>query len=315
MEHPSSEHAAEKARRLRPGPLAVAALSAFAANSLLCRGALGAGAIDAVSFTVIRIAAGAGMLSLFAPPGRLGAGKGGSWRGAFWLLLYGLPFSLAYTRLTAGTGALLLFGSVQVTMIGVAILRGERPSRREWLGLVGASGGLVYLVSPGLRAPDPLAAAGMILAGVGWAHYSLEGKRGGEPLRATAENFRRAAYLLAPWVVIGWAGRGGTGFSPHLTAQGLLLATASGALASALGYIAWYAVLRDLSATRAALVQLAVPVWTAIGAVALLDEAISWRLALSSIVILGSLGFAMAAPKPAPATGATREQPARRESG
>ncbi len=274
---------------LRPLLLTITALIAFAANSVLCRLALGDGAIDAWSFTAVRLGAGALTLVALVALRRLPSEPtAGSRRGAFFLILYALPFSFAYLALDTGTGALLLFGAVQLTMIGLGWRGGERPAALEWLGLLGAAAGVMYLVSPGVTAPDPIGAAVMVLAGVGWGLYSVAGKSagqsGGNPTVVTAANFRRAALVVVPLsvVAIPWM---------QLSLQGVLLATASGALASGLGYSIWYAALQHLSATRAALVQLAVPALAAGGGVLLVDEQITMRLAVASAVILGSIAL------------------------
>jgi drug/metabolite transporter (DMT)-like permease len=266
--------------------LTAAALVAFAANSLLCRLALGGEAIDPYSFTFVRIASGAVVLALLA--GRRGA-SAGSFRDALWLVLYAVPFSVAYLSLHTGTGALLLFGAVQLTLVVWALGAGERPSMAECLGFVGAFAGLVYLVAPGLTAPDPWGAASMVIAGAAWGLYTAAGKRGGDPLRRTAGNFARATLLLAPLAVFA---------ALHLssiTPRGVVLAVVSGALASGLGYVAWFAALHHLTATRAALVQLVVPVLAALGGVVFLGEPVTARLLVAGSVVLGSLAFAVRA--------------------
>jgi drug/metabolite transporter (DMT)-like permease len=269
--------------------LTLAALVAFAGNSVLCRLALGARAIDAYSFTAVRLGSGALallLLNIWREPLRVSVK--GSWRGAFFLLLYALPFSLAYVQLDAGIGALLLFTVVQLTMIGSGLRSGERPLPLEWLGFVGALGGLVYLVFPGLAAPNPIGAALMIVAGIGWGGYSIIGKTAGDPGSVTARNFQRAALLVLPAAVLAWPWL-------SLSIRGVLLATASGVLASGLGYTAWYAALKSLPVTRAGLVQLSVPVIAAAGGVIFLGEALTIRLISASAVILGSVVLAIAA--------------------
>jgi drug/metabolite transporter (DMT)-like permease len=269
--------------------LTLAALVAFAGNSVLCRLALGARAIDAYSFTAVRLGSGALallLLNIWREP--FGVSVKGSWRGAFFLLLYALPFSLAYVQLDAGIGALLLFAVVQLTMIGSGLRSGERPLPFEWLGFAGALGGLVYLVFPGLTAPNPAGAALMIVAGIGWGGYSIRGKTAGDPGSVTAGNFQRAALLVLPAAVLAWPWL-------SLSIRGVLLATASGVLASGLGYTAWYAALKSLPVTRAGLVQLSVPVIAAAGGVIFLGEALTIRLISASAVILGSVVLAIAA--------------------
>ena len=269
--------------------LTLAALVAFAGNSVLCRLALGVRAIDAYSFTAVRLGSGALallLLNIWREPLRVSVK--GSWRGAFFLVLYALPFSLAYVQLDAGIGALLLFAVVQLTMIGSGLRSGERPLPLEWLGFVGALGGLVYLVFPGLTAPHPIGAALMIVAGIGWGGYSIIGKTAGDPGSVTARNFQRAALLVLPAAVLAWPWL-------SLSVRGVLLATTSGVLASGLGYTAWYAALKSLPVTRAALVQLSVPVIAAAGGVIFLGEALTVRLISASAVILGSVVLAIAA--------------------
>lgn len=268
--------------------LTVAALVAFAANSLLGRLALGAERIDAASYTSVRLASGALVLwAIAALSGRGGAGsRGTAWMSAAMLFLYAGAFSFAYLTLDAGIGALILFGAVQVTMIFVGFREGHRPHWLEWLGLVTAFGGLVYLVAPGISAPSPLGSLLMALAGVAWGFYSLRGRGAGDPVADTAANFARAvpfalvlSLILMPRIQI----------SPG----GAWLAVLSGALASGLGYVLWYAALRGLTSTRAAVVQLSVPVLAAAGGVLWLDEALTQRLVVASVVVLGGVGLAI----------------------
>jgi drug/metabolite transporter (DMT)-like permease len=274
---------------VKPFGLAVAALVAFAANSVLCRLALGDDSIDPWSFTAVRIATGATAL-LVLTARRHAAPADGGWLRAGWLLLYALPFSLAYVDLDTGTGALLLFGAVQLTMIAAGFLRGQQPQAVEWVGLIGAAGGLVYLVSPGVTAPDPLGAVLMLSAGVGWGLYSLAGIGSREATLETATAFRRAAVVVVPAVAVAYP-------SLSFTPRGLLLATLSGALTSGIGYAVWYAALRHLSTTRAALIQLAVPALAAVGGVLLLAENVTARLVIASVVILGSIAVGIAGKK------------------
>jgi drug/metabolite transporter (DMT)-like permease len=257
-------------------------LVAFAGNSILCRMALRQGAIDPVSFTGLRLASGAAVLLPFVGP------RPRPWSppGALALLVYALAFSLAYVWLDAGTGALLLFGSVQATMIGVGLVQGERPGARRWLGIVAALLGLVWLVRPGGSAPDPAGSALMVGAGVAWGAYSLLGRRARVPARATACNFALAA------VPAGFA----MALSPlarTFTAPGVGLALASGALTSGLGYVVWYVALRGHTATSAAVVQLAVPVIAALGGVAFLGESPTARLWMAGALTLGGVALAV----------------------
>lgn len=265
------------------------ALLAFAANSLFCRLALGGGQIDAASFTLVRIVSGAVSLIVICALQKK-AGRA-LWRpdalSVAALFGYAAPFSFAYRELSVGTGALLAFGAVQATMIGVGLFRGERPAPAEWLGLLIALGGLGWLVLPGLTAPPLRGAILMMLAGVAWGIYSLRGRRtGGDPLQTTAANFIWSVPLA---VALPFA-------SPeveHFTSRGMLWAILSGAIASGVGYAVWYSVLPKLTATRAATVQLTVPVIAAAGGVIFLSETISTRLIIASALVLGGVALAI----------------------
>ena len=264
------------------------ALVGFAANSLLCRAALGAGSIDAASFTAIRIASGAIVLFALARGQISGAG---SWASGAALFGYAAAFSFAYLRLTTATGALILFACVQATMIGWGVIRGNRPAPLEWLGLAIAAAGLVALMLPGLAAPDPIGAALMASAGVCWGIYSLRGRGATRPLAATAANFVRAVPFAAALLLAIPFGIDGS--SVALTLRGAILAIASGAIASGLGYSLWYAALPALSPTRAAILQLTVPVLAAIGGVVVLGEVVGARLAGAAAAILGGVAIAL----------------------
>ena len=269
--------------------LTTLALIAFAANSVICRAALGGGAIDAAGFTAIRLLAGAAVLSA------LRAGSGRPPRGGrevvqpAMLLLYAAAFSFAYLSLSAGTGALLLFGAVQSTMILAGLRSGERFGISEALGLVLALCGLGWLVAPGLAAPSAAGAALMVMAGVAWGIYSLRGRGSRDALGDTARNFALASI---PGLVLGAVSLGGG----QPTLKGIGLAVLSGAITSGLGYVVWFAALRRLTAIRAAIVQLPVPALTAVGGVVILSEPVSWRLVLSSVMILGGVAAAIAGP-------------------
>lgn len=257
-------------------------------NSVLCRLALGQRAIDAASFSTIRLCSGAVMLLLITALSKRkkSFSARGNWISATLLFLYAISFSLAYINLSAGTGALILFGSVQATMIVVALLSGERPHALEWVGLFLALLGLVYLVSPGLKAPALSSSALMTIAGISWGFYSLRGRGAQDPLIDTTNNFVRALpfAIAVSLIMLGYL---------HISARGAVFAVLSGAFASGVGYVIWYTALRGLSATRAATVQLAVPVLAAIGGVILLSEDISLRLLLSAIMVLGGVGLAL----------------------
>jgi len=274
---------------LRAIALTVAAMLAFAANSLLCRMALQQGGIDAASFGSIRLVAGALTLALVVRLRSGGAAAGrADWLAAAMLFAYVALFSFAYLSLSAGTGALILFGAVQLTMLGAGLRAGEMFGPVAWSGFVLAVVGLIYLVSPGVTAPPPLGAALMAVAGVAWGVYSLRGRGVADPLAATARNFVRAApmALLLSLVLAG---------SAHADAAGIALAVASGALTSGIGYVIWYAALPWLSAMRAATVQLSVPLIAAFGGVIFLAEAITPRLALASVAILGGIALVLLA--------------------
>ena len=209
------------------------------------------------------------------------------------LFIYAAAFSLAYTWLPAGTGALLLFGCVQATMISAGLLRGERLTARKATGIATASAGVVILLLPGVRAPDPLGALLMAAAGVAWGLYSLLGQRVQRPIEATAQNFALAAVGCAPLLLVGVA-------TQQWTTTGVALAVASGTLTSALGYILWYAALPAMKATNAAVVQLAVPALAVCGGAALLGEEPSLRLAGSAALTLGGIAVAITAPPRSP---------------
>jgi drug/metabolite transporter (DMT)-like permease len=268
---------------LRVVVLTSLAMVAFAANSLLCRAALRDTAIDAATFTAVRLASGAVLLLLLARGGR-----GGSWRSALALFAYAAAFSFAYLRLSAGTGALLLFGAVQATMIGRGLAAGERLRGPQIAGLALAVAGLVGLLLPGLSAPPIGAASLMLLAGVAWGAYSLRGRGATSPLGSTAGNFARAMPLALVLLAATWQGA-------SWDALGLLYACLSGAVASGVGYAMWYAALPAMRATTAATVQLSVPVIAAVAGIALLGEAASLQLALASAAILGGIALVIRA--------------------
>jgi drug/metabolite transporter (DMT)-like permease len=271
--------------------LTTVAMVAFAANSLLCRAALGGGHADAATFTALRLLGGAVVLGILvrlrgasAPPSKF------AWGSAVALFVYAAGFSLAYTRIPAGVGALLLFAAVQLTMIGSALLHGERPRPLEGAGLAASLGGLVLLTRPGLTRPDPLGAGLMLVAGAAWGLYSLRGRGHGDAVAMNAASFARALPLsLAAAAVAALLG------ITHLSRAGVYLALASGAVASGLGYAVWYAALRGLTATRAAIVQLSAPPLAAAGAVVFLGESFSPRLLMASVLILGGIAVAVAA--------------------
>jgi drug/metabolite transporter (DMT)-like permease len=265
------------------------AMLAFAANSVLNRLALTGGDADALTYTGIRLASGAVVLALILAlrgttprPGRIG----GSIGGALALLGYAIGFSLAYRDLGAGTGALLLFASVQIAMLGWAIRKGERPAPLEWAGFIVAVLFVMALVSPGLTAPDPAGSVLMVLAGASWAAYTLIGRGSTAPLVDTGGNFLRC---LPVAVAIALPGL----WMHTTTPAGWAYAIASGALASGLGYAVWYGVLPRLDRSTAAFVQLTVPALAAVGGVLFVSEPLTLRLAICSIGILGGVALAI----------------------
>lgn len=265
--------------------LTAAAMVAFAANSILCRLALSRGAIDPASFTLVRLAAGVVMLwALLAAKRRTGPVLG-SWRGALALFAYAAAFSWAYRTLSAGTGALLLFGAVQATMVTTGLARGEKLTVPQWVGFLLALSGLAALLAPGASAPPLPGALLMLTAGAAWGLYSLLGRGAADPLAATAGNFLRALPLaVAAFLLTALTGT-------HHEPAGILYAALSGAVASGLGYAIWYAALGSLSPVQGASVQLSVPALTALAGAIALGEGFSTRLALTSAVILGGIGL------------------------
>ena len=267
--------------------LTLAALVAFAGNSLLCRLALRSGAIDPASFGTIRLVAGA--LTLLVVVRARGATGGRAPRDAWaaaMLFAYVAFFSWAYLGLNAGTGALVLFGAVQVTMFAAGLRGGERFGAIAWCGVALAVAGLLYLVAPGVAAPPPLAAAPMAAAGIAWGGYTLRGRGVADVLASTATNFAWASPLALALSVIAWP-------SARVEPEGVALAIASGALTSGIGYVIWYAALRGLTALQAATVQLAVPIVAAFGGVVWLGESITSRLALASLAIVGGIALVL----------------------
>ncbi len=262
------------------------AMTAFAANSVLARLAMATGEAGPWTFTLIRILSGAVVLGLIASPVR--AIRSGSWASGAALFVYAAAFSIAYLTLATGTGALILFALVQITMIGWALVSGERLSAARWAGFMLAITGLVWLLLPGLEAPPLEGAALMAAAGVAWGIYSLRGRGQGQPTAQTAGNFLRAgvivlalslpAFMLAGEATPSWAGIG--------------YALASGAITSGLGYAIWYAALRELTASLAGIAQLSVPAIAAAGGMVFLAEPLTIRFAIATALILGGVGIA-----------------------
>jgi len=268
---------------MSPFLLTTLAMVAFASNSILCRMALGTGAIDAASFTSVRLLSGAAMLTVI-----LAIRNHGFQRekinlfSAAMLFVYAICFSFSYVELSAGTGALILFGAVQLTMLLYGLTNGERIGKPAWIGIVAAFSGLVYLLSPSVSAPPLMSALLMILAGIAWGIYTLRGKSSDRPLSATGWNFIGTIPLVLFTSLLFRS-------DVHLTLSGLALATASGALASSIGYVIWYSALPHLTPMNAATVQLSAPVLAAFGGVLLLAEPVTLRLVISSLVVLGGI--------------------------
>jgi drug/metabolite transporter (DMT)-like permease len=277
---------------LRTITFTLLALVAFASNSLLARFSLGTGAIDAATFTAIRLLAGAAVLvALVRIRDRSWATlRGGGALGPISLFVYAVPFSLAYVRIGAAVGALVLFGVVQLTMVGYGLASGERPSLRTWAGLALATGGLVLLTAPAAtrpERPDPFGVALMAVAGAAWAVYTLAGRWSREPVATNARNFLWSS-PLALLVVLAAPG-------PIVaSSRGVFLALVSGGVTSGLGYVLWYRALPRLSVTQAAVAQVGVPVIAAAGGVALLGEPLSLRLILAGAAVLGGIGLLLA---------------------
>ncbi|MDX8396914.1 MAG: DMT family transporter [Mariprofundaceae bacterium] len=260
------------------------ALVAFAANSVLCRLALGEGAIDALSFTVVRLLSGIIVLLVIL---RITVDKTsittrGSWLSALMLFVYAITFSLAYISLDTATGALVLFAAVQITMIFINVAAGNRLHISECLGLILAFAGFAYLVLPGLTTPSLSGLVLMAASGIAWGIYTLRGRQSKYPMADTAYNFLRTTPLVIALALLAIP-------SMQLSSQGVMLAVLSGALASGIGYVIWYVALKGLSATEAAVVQLLVPVIAALGGMIFVSELITMRLILSGLMILGGI--------------------------
>lgn len=271
-------------KRHRLFVLTLLALLAFAGNSLLCRLALKDTGIDPATFTSIRIVSGAVALWLIVRWRDGAKPLGGSWVSALALFAYAAAFSFSYVSLTAATGALLLFGAVQATMIGCGRWRGDRLRGWQPVGFVVAVAGLVGLLLPGLQAPPLHGSLLMLVAGIAWGIYSLRAKGSGDPLRVTAGNFVRAIALAAALSVATFS-------SARIDPAGAALAIASGALTSGVGYAVWYTALAALKTTSAATVQLSVPVLAAVGGIAFLDEPVTLRLFFASAAVLGGIAL------------------------
>ncbi|MBX9466778.1 MAG: DMT family transporter [Rhizobium sp.] len=273
--------------------LTAVAMLAFAANSLLAREALGTASIEAAGYTAVRIMSGA--LVLYALLRRGGPDGNdarralpGDWWAAAALFVYAIAFSAAYLSLGAATGALILFSSVQASMLAWGLAKGDRPSGRELIGFAVAFAAFVYLILPGVGRPDPLGSVLMIASGVAWAVYTLRGRRSRDPLGETAGNFVRASAFCLPLALFAVL---------YETASyvGIALALASGIVASGLGYSIWYKALRGLTTFQAALIQLSVPVIAALGAILFLDERLTLHFVVAATCVLGGIAFAILA--------------------
>jgi len=270
----------------RIGLLTVLSLLAFAGNSVLCRIALKETEIDAATFTSVRLISGALVLCLISIVFRRKQRGKGNWTSAFALFVYAAAFSFAYISLSAATGALILFASVQASMIGHSVWRGDRFQTPQILGLGVAFTGLVGLLLPGLSSPPLIPSVLMLASGVAWAVYTLRGKGAGDPTRVTSGNFLRAAVVSLPLLVLFLS-------DVNFDSVGMVYAIASGAIASGLGYSLWYSVLPWLKATSAATVQLSVPMIAAFGGILMLGESLTLRFVFASLAILGGIALVL----------------------
>ena len=264
--------------------LAALAMTAFAANSLLCRMALVETDIDPASFTFWRLTSGALMLTVLVVMRNQKPLKEGNMASAIALFVYAAGFSFAYISMTTGAGALLLFGAVQVTMISWGLFKGERMSTLQWGGFLLALVGLILLLLPNAAVPQLSSALMMLAAGIAWGVYSLKGKGAKFPIEATAGNFIRSTPLALVLLVIFWPGG-------EFHAEGMAYAVASGAIASALGYALWYSILVHIAAIKAATLQLSVPVLAVFAGWLFLDEPVTLRIILSSLAVIGGVAM------------------------
>jgi drug/metabolite transporter (DMT)-like permease len=294
----------ETSEKSRTFILTLLAMIAFAGNSLLCRLALRQTEIDAATFTALRLVSGAVLLSIIMQVRKVNLRDAGNRTSALALFAYAAAFSFAYVTLSAGTGALLLFGAVQATMILWGIRKGERLHARQILGLILAIIGVVVLVFPGISAPPIRGAILMLAAGVAWGVYSLRGKRSGDPARSTAGNFLRAVPFA---LVLSLAAIP----SVRLDLAGAIYAISSGAIASGLGYVIWYSALLHLKATSAATVQLSVPVLAAAGGMLLLGEPLTLRFVLAALAVLGGIALVITSRADTPLSRSFRPRPHR----
>lgn len=294
--------------KLLPPLLTITALCAFAANSVLCRLALGENTIDPASFTVVRLISGALALGIIVmlrsnasanstmetaskqpfnqpqKPTGTQTGLARTWLAPIMLFTYAISFSFAYVSLDTATGALILFATVQFSMLGINLLNGTKLRAIEWLGAMVSLSGFALLMLPGATQPSLFGFILMVISGIAWAIYTLEGKRSFQPVRNTAVNFWRSVPFAVALLIAALL------YLPiTLSTQGIILAVASGVVASALGYTIWYSALRHLTVTLAALSQLTVPLIAAIGGLLWVGETLTSNLILSGSLILGGI--------------------------
>jgi drug/metabolite transporter (DMT)-like permease len=269
---------------LKTSLLSVLALIAFAANSVICRLALGSGTIDVPSFTAIRLISGAVMLFIILSikANKKEATSTGSWTAGLALFIYAITFSYAYLSLDTGTGALVLFGSVQITMILLSMIYGTRLQSSEWFGVVIAFIGFIYLILPSITTPSISGFMLMAVAGISWGVYTLKGRNSINALKDTSYNFLRTIPFVALLVICNLK-------QLNYSSEGIYLALLSGAITSGIGYTIWYIALGGLSSTQAAVIQLSVPVIAAIGGTIFVSEAITARLLISAVIVLGGI--------------------------
>ena len=277
---------------MRTAVLTALALLAFAGNSVLCRLALNSGEIDAASFTSFRLFSGAVFLLILVAikTRKVIDVKSGSWLSALFLFLYAIAFSYAYISLDTGTGALILFGAVQITMIVSGLIKGNMLSIVEWIGLALAFTGLCILLLPGASSPSLVGFFLMAISGIAWGFYTLAGRGSKSPLIDTTNNFLRTIPLVLLIMFFTIA-------DMEISNRGVVLAVASGALASGLGYAIWYTALAGLTVTKAAVAQLSVPIIAAFGGVIFSSETINTGLIVSSVFILGGIATVVASKK------------------
>lgn len=264
--------------------LTALALIAFAANSVLGRMALGNSFIDASGFTSIRLISGTAILLLIIQINNKNSKPvtKGKWISALLLFIYAISFSYAYNLLDTGTGALILFGAVQISMILISLFNGKKLHFTEWIGVFIAFIGFIYLILPGVTAPSLKGFLLMSVSGIAWGVYSIKGQASTNPLYDTAYNFLKSLPFVAVILLL-------TFKTEHYTLKGILLAIISGSITSGIGYTIWYMALKGLTSVQAAVVQLLVPVIAAFGGVIFIAEIITTRLTMASVLILGGV--------------------------